>query len=197
MKSAVGVGESEGRRGYGGGRAERGRTNHGPRLLDADGLNPRQAMFVQEYLVDLNATQAAIRAGYSPRWASRQAVYLMKLPTVSRVVAREKGERAEKLELTQEAVVVQLAQDHLFAQSVNQAMAAVKATELIGKHLGMFSDKVQHEFRDPALERLVKLLEGVTQGEARELLSVAARAMSSRHAVAMLSAPARDAEGAE
>jgi len=36
-------------------------------------LNRRQKLFVQEYLVDLNATQAAIRAGYDPKYAGRNA----------------------------------------------------------------------------------------------------------------------------
>jgi hypothetical protein len=48
---------------------------------------------------------------------------------------------------------------------------------------------------DPALQRLVGLLEGVTQEQARELLSVAARSMSSRHAVAALPPPAAEEAG--
>ena len=44
---------------------------------DTKPLNPRQAAFVREYLVDLNGTQAAIRAGYSPNGADVQAIRLL------------------------------------------------------------------------------------------------------------------------
>ena len=42
-------------------------------IMDHPKLTPKQAQFVQEYLIDLNATQAAIRAGYSPKTATAQA----------------------------------------------------------------------------------------------------------------------------
>jgi hypothetical protein len=68
-----------------------------------------------------------------------------------------------------------------------------KNLETLARCLLMLTDRVSHELRDPALERLVKLLEGVTQEQARELLSVAARAMSSRHAIAALPPPVAEA----
>lgn len=73
------------------------------------GLTPRQARFVEEYLVDLNATQAAKRAGYSPTSAKQVSVEVMSNPSVSRAVAERVADRNERLEMRQDAVVLELA----------------------------------------------------------------------------------------
>lgn len=72
-------------------------------------LTPKQARFVAEYLKDLNATQAAIRAGYSKRSAGSQAFDLLKKPEVVAAVQARREKLAEKLEVTQELVVAELA----------------------------------------------------------------------------------------
>lgn len=63
-------------------------------LAAARRLNERQQQFVAEYLVDLNATQAAIRAGYSPRTAGSQGFDLLKKPEIAAAVATKQAERA-------------------------------------------------------------------------------------------------------
>jgi phage terminase small subunit len=51
-------------------------------MPDERPLSPKQARFVEEYLQDLNATQAAIRAGYSPKTADVQAFQILRIPKV-------------------------------------------------------------------------------------------------------------------
>ena len=51
-------------------------------------LSPKQALFVREYLIDLNATQAAIRAGYSAKTARQQAADLLAKPDIAEEIAR-------------------------------------------------------------------------------------------------------------
>ena len=63
----------------------------------ASGLTPRQARFVKEYLVDLNGTQAAIRAGYSSRTANEQAARL--LANISVKAAVEAGAATQHAQL--------------------------------------------------------------------------------------------------
>lgn len=68
-------------------------------------LTPKQALFVNEYLVDLNATQAAIRAGYSPKTANEQASRLLANVNVAAEVEKRRASIADKLEITQEKVL--------------------------------------------------------------------------------------------
>lgn len=72
-------------------------------------LTEKQKRFVTEYLVDLNATQAAIRAGYSPKSASRIAVELLNKTQVSAELQKRQTTLRNKLEITQEKVLEELA----------------------------------------------------------------------------------------
>lgn len=126
-------------------------------------LNAKQEMFCKEYLIDLNATQAAIRAGYSERSA---AVTASRLLTNAKILARVKelkDKRADELELDAYWVLKRLkdisdrsmqavpvmeydyAEQCLVATGEYEfdSTGANKATELIGKHIGMFDPKLQ------------------------------------------------------
>ncbi|MCJ7587525.1 MAG: terminase small subunit [Candidatus Aminicenantes bacterium] len=63
-------------------------------------LGPKQARFVEEYLVDLNATQAAIRAGYSRKTAEAQGSRLLRNVKVADAIATAQAKRSERLEIT-------------------------------------------------------------------------------------------------
>lgn len=67
-------------------------------------LNPKQQRFVAEYLIDLNATQAAIRAGYSAKTAESQASSLLRNPKVAEVVKARTSQQLAKVGVTAEAV---------------------------------------------------------------------------------------------
>ena len=71
-------------------------------------LEPKQARFVTEYLVDLNATQAAIRAGYSKKGAAVQGVRLLTNAKVSEAVRLGVEKRAAKVEITADFVLGQM-----------------------------------------------------------------------------------------
>ena len=64
---------------------------------DVNNLTEKQECFVREYLIDLNATQAAIRAGYSDKRASEQAYQLLQKTTVKNAIAELKARRNEQL----------------------------------------------------------------------------------------------------
>lgn len=59
-------------------------------------LQPRQELFAHEYVVDLNGTKAALRAGYSPKAAGQQACHLLKNPRVSALIGQLLDERKAK-----------------------------------------------------------------------------------------------------
>lgn len=72
-------------------------------------LNPRQQRFVAEYLIDLNATQAAIRAGYSAKTAHVNGPRLLGNASVAAAIERGKQKAANKLQITRERVLTELA----------------------------------------------------------------------------------------
>ncbi len=72
-------------------------------------LTAKQQRFVDEYLIDLNATQAAIRAGYSPRTANEQASQLLAKLSVAAAVARRQAELSRRTGINAERVLQELA----------------------------------------------------------------------------------------
>jgi len=113
------------------------------------GLTARQQRFVDEYLVDLNGTQAAIRAGYSPKRAAETACELLRNPTVSQAIAERQNRQTKKLEITHQMVLEGLLkQARMGEESVRPSMPSVRAWELIGRHIGMrFGDRLDVEVR--------------------------------------------------
>lgn len=142
----------------------------------------KRDVFVEEYLIDLNATQAAIRAGYSVKTANEQGARLLANVSVQTKIAKAMAERSKRTGINQDRVVLELARiafvnpqnlidtkdasvrpdatedDLACIQSVKvKAMDGekgssierevklndkMKALELLGKHLGMWNDKI-------------------------------------------------------
>jgi len=71
-------------------------------------LTPKQQRFADEYLVDLNATQAAIRAGYSKKTAGQQGERLLRNVEIQEAVSKRQRKIQEKTEITQERVLAEL-----------------------------------------------------------------------------------------
>ena len=130
-------------------------------------LTPKQQRFVEEYLVDLNATQAAIRAGYSEKTARVTGGENLLKPAVAAAITEQRNALAERTGLSAEYVVNGLQEvaerclqrapvmvgsgedrqqatddegNHIWEFN---AAGANKAFELLGKHLGMFETKVK------------------------------------------------------
>lgn len=146
-------------------------------------LTAKQQRFVEEYLVDLNATQAAIRAGYSEKGAESQGSSLLIIPKVSREIAKRIAARSKRVEVTQDYVVsgiVECAERCMQRKPVMEwdrenrcsvqaedengngvwtfdSSAALKAFELLGKHLGMFTENKQ-KVQDKDVRYTVKLI---------------------------------------
>lgn len=78
-----------------------------PAAMATRRLNAKQERFVLEYLVDLNATQAAIRAGYSQKTAGAQAHDLLKKPEIQDAIAAARNATSQRLELTREDCIRQ------------------------------------------------------------------------------------------
>jgi phage terminase small subunit len=72
-------------------------------------LTPKQKRFIEEYLIDLNGTQAAIRAGYSEKTAMEQGYQLLQKTSVQNAIQNAMIERSKRTEITQDRVLQELA----------------------------------------------------------------------------------------
>mgnify|MGYP000848301907 FL=1 len=77
-------------------------------------LTAKQSQFVQEYLVDLNATQAAIRAGYSAKTAEQQGFQLLQKTSVQKAIAEARKDREERTAVSSDRVLLEAARLALF-----------------------------------------------------------------------------------
>ncbi len=112
-------------------------------------LTAKQERFCQEYVVDFNATQAYVRAGYSETGAAQSASALLTNPKIQEVLAEVEAEDAAKTQLTREFVIEGLMD---IAATAQVPSARVRAYELLGKHQGMFTDRLEvTQIPDPAL----------------------------------------------
>ena len=145
-------------------------------------MTQKQKRFIEEYLIDLNATQAAIRAGYSPNSAKEIGCENLTKPNIRACIDKEMAERSKRTGVNADRVVMELAklafvnaadvintedatlredalvEDTAAIQSVKVKVIPtqngegiereikmadkIKALELLGKHLGIFKDKV-------------------------------------------------------
>lgn len=129
-------------------------------------MTAKQMRFCDEYLIDLNATQAAIRAGYSEKNARNIASENMAKPNIRAYIDQRMAEKESKLiadqdevlryltavlrgETQSEVVVVENIGDYMSeARTMQKApdeKERLKAAELLGKRYGLYTDRVEQE----------------------------------------------------
>lgn len=121
-------------------------------------LNPRQQRFVEEYLVDLNATAAYKRAGYAARGAAADtnASRLLRNAQIDQAIQAGMAARSAKTGLTAEYVLESIQRIAESAEAADDRAAALKGHELLGKHLRLFTDKIEHSGKVEHVEIIVK-----------------------------------------
>jgi phage terminase small subunit len=102
-------------------------------------LKPKQALFAKEYLKDFNATQAAVRAGYSIKTAHVIGTENLKKPVIEKAIEKEMVQRTKNVEISVEWILqgVKGIADNLEETTKDR----LKAYELLGKYWRMFTDK--------------------------------------------------------
>jgi phage terminase small subunit len=123
-------------------------------------LTAKQSAFVEEYLVDLNGTRAAIRAGYSAKTANEQASRLLANVSVQESIQDAMAQRSKRVQRTADDVLADLALIKSNAMQIfrdrdgNMVMidrpSAIKTLELEGRHRAMWTDKSEITGKDGA-----------------------------------------------
>lgn len=116
-------------------------------------LTPKQERFVQEYLVDLNATAAARRAGYSEKRASELGYQLLQKTTVQAAIQKAIRDRSQRTEVDQDYVIKRLKEisdkEASDAQDSDLKYSSkLKALELLGRHVGAFEPQEKRQRED-------------------------------------------------
>lgn len=169
-------------------------------------LTPKQDMFVREYLVDLNATQAAIRAGYSAKTAEEQGYQLLRKTSVQSAIQAGMDKRAVSVDISATRVLNEIAKlaffdprkllnddgtpkrIHELDDETAAAVAGIdivtkgnddlgyadilkikladksKNLELLGRHLKLFTDKIELDVGGELAQRMKEARERTRQG---------------------------------
>lgn len=142
-------------------------------------MTKKQKLFVQEYLIDLNATQAAIRAGYSPETAGSIGAENLKKPEIKNAIDKAMAERSRRTGISQDRVLHELAKigfanitdvvdpdtAKILPNAKEEDLACIQSIKIkpnewgtereikmydkksalvdLGRHLGMFKDKLE------------------------------------------------------
>ena len=104
-------------------------------------LSPKQTLFVENYLVSSNATDAAKKAGYSEKTAYSQGQRLLKKVEVQERI----GKRLEQAIITADEILQDVKS---IAKSAEKDSDRLKGYELLGKHLKLWIDKTEHSGPD-------------------------------------------------
>ncbi len=111
-----------------------------------DKLTDKQRAFCEEYIIDLNATQAAIRAGYSEDTAKQTGYENLTKPYLSEYIKTLLNERSKRREITADYVLDVIQETLENSRADDDRANTYKGAELLGKHLKMFTDKVDLGF---------------------------------------------------
>ncbi len=99
-----------------------------------DKLTPKQEQFCREYLIDLNATQACIRAGYSPKTAKQMGTENLSKPAIQAYLAEINDVRFERVKMDADAVLLEASDAFNVLKTQGDYKTAKGYLELIAKH---------------------------------------------------------------
>lgn len=125
-------------------------------------LNEKQKQFCEEYIIDLNGTQAAIRAGYSKKTANEQAAQLLAKLSIQEYIQNIKNKRSERVKYSQDELMRDILEVKNRCMQANPVLdkegnetgiwkfdsnGANKALDMLAKHVGFYeTDNKQKAF---------------------------------------------------
>lgn len=118
-------------------------------------LTAKEKSFVKEYLVDLNASAAAIRAGYSEKTAGQIGYELLSKPHITVKIQEAMDQRAERTKINADFVLNGIQDVIKDARAMKEHGSALKGFELLGKHLKLFTDVQEHKHEFTSMGRVM------------------------------------------
>lgn len=157
-------------------------------------LTPKQQRFVEEYLVDLNATQAAIRSGYSKKTAASIGDENLRKPEIASAIRKAKETRSKRTQVNQDyvlevivdtiercrqtrpvldkdgkPVMVQTPTGQLAAAYTFEPMAVLKGADLLARHTGLY--ELDNRQQRSGIHGLMEFLQGLPDPKPCHMLS--------------------------
>jgi len=124
-----------------------------------EAMPPLQMAFCQEYIKDFNGSAACVRAGSTCATPERMAYQWLANPGVKAVIAHLLEERTQRMKIDQGYVIQKLVRTVEKAELDNNLASVLRGIELLAKHLGMFSDKIELTGKDGEAIQIEKVQE--------------------------------------
>ena len=123
--------------------------------MNYPGLNTKQIIFVHEYLIDKNATRAAKAAGYSAKTAYKIGSENLRKPKIQKAIELGLKAQTDKADVSADRVLQELATIAFSEWPDHNVSGKLRALELLGKHLGLFTNKVEVTSQNKAAQIVI------------------------------------------
>lgn len=110
----------------------------------SDTLSAKETIFINEWLIDKNASRAARAAGYAERSAAHTGYEMLNKPRIQQAIQAALAEQAKRTLIAADQVLKDIERIAAKAEGEGEYNAALKGKELLGKHYKLFTEKHEH-----------------------------------------------------
>ena len=125
---------------------------------DRYGLTASHRAFADAYLVSNSISKAAVTAGYSAKTCEQVGCALIKIPEVQAYIQKRMDERSQRTLITADDVLKSIKDIRDECRENGKNSDALKANEMLGKHLRLFADVVEHKVDEAFADRITAAL---------------------------------------
>lgn len=104
-------------------------------------LTPQQEMFCHEFIKDLKVIPSMLRAGYAETTANKKCGNMLSNPLIAARIEELRADQMRRTQITQDEILKRLIRIADAAENTEDHQPAIRALELLGKHLAMWTDK--------------------------------------------------------
>lgn len=134
-------------------------------------LRPKQLRFIDEYLVDMNGTAAAVRAGYSAKCARSIATENLSKPALQAALQVRQAQMAYRLEITRQAVIQRILEGIEMARTMERPDVMIRGWTDIARMLGLYEPERQKVELNPGIDDRTARFEAMSDADLAALVS--------------------------